>query len=127
MATPSPTGSAAWWVRNIWDLAIDDASVLHTTFSNVTDVRQDQAFPDNYPGGDHPAKTGAAEVNTLGYTAQNRAWGDTVYHLTYTVAHSEASASVRFTGEFRDVYAVPEGWGIDNVVVSVAPRPRSPM
>ena len=70
---------------DVWKLSINDGPVLlHTTFSNTGGEGNRQAYPDMYPGGDHPARSGATENFTLGYPRYGSEWGDAVYHLDYT-------------------------------------------
>jgi hypothetical protein len=75
---------------DIWDLSIvGEQTLLHTTFSNTgIEANQYQAYPDNFPGGNYPARTGAAESNTLGFTVvdyggeimDRRSSGDALYN-----------------------------------------------
>jgi cysteine-rich repeat protein len=105
---------------DIFDLSVGGGgSLLHTTFSNGhwdTD-EFGQAYPDAYPGGQHPYGTGASELNSLGYL-----WGpvpmDSVYSLSFTFAHTEASLSLSFSGANLSPLT-DESWGIDNVVVEI--------
>lgn len=96
---------------DIWDLSVQDSStLLHTTFSKG----QRQAYPDPYPGGDHPARTGVTEYNTLGYSY----YGDAVYHLSYTFPHSASSLVLNFSASGLQGLS-DESWGLDNVNVAV--------
>jgi hypothetical protein len=81
---------------DIWDMSVADGpTLLHTTFDNQPeDPEHRQAYPDAFPGGDHPAQTGAAEINTLGYTF----FGDSVYQLSFTFSHSSSSLILDFSG-----------------------------
>jgi uncharacterized repeat protein (TIGR01451 family) len=120
-----PTGSGTPGPDE-WELNVVGGPVLlHTTFTNID---QDppfnfrQAYPDNYPGGDHPARTGAIEVNTLGfdssYTGHPDA-NDSVYHLVFIFPHSASSIVLNFAGiGLQPVF--DESWGLDNVQVSVS-------
>jgi hypothetical protein len=105
---------------DIWDLSVRDGdSLLHTTFSNLAEFTQ--AYPDAFPGGDNPAQTGAAEVNTLGFVYSDPASGfsevvDSVYRLTFTFPHSASGLTFDFSGSnLEDVSN--ESWGLDNVQV----------
>jgi Ca2+-binding RTX toxin-like protein len=97
---------------DIWDLSVTGGPILlHTTFTGAA-FDLSQAYPDNYPEGDHPAGTGAAEVGTLGYSL------DSVYRLRFTFPHADSSVQFDFSGinlqEIGD-----ESWGLDNVEVAV--------
>ena len=96
---------------DIWDLSVQDGpTLLHTTFSKG----QRQAYPDTYPGGDHPARTGALENNSLGYSF----YGDSVYHLSFTFPHSANSLVLVFSASGLQGLG-DESWGLDNVNVSL--------
>lgn len=96
---------------DIWDLSVADGpTLLHTTFSNVEDYDWWQAYPNAYPGGHHPPHTGAAEIDTLGFTY----FGNAVYRLSFTFPCSESFLELNFSAsrlqELQD-----ESWGLDNV------------
>jgi hypothetical protein len=97
-----------------WSFGISgDTPLLTTTFSTYGPA---QAFPDSYPGGDHPWGTGSLEQNTLGYPTDT--WdNDFVYHLSYTIPHSSGSVSFSFSGWNLQGVA-DESWGLDDVVVA---------
>ena len=99
--------------------------MLHTTFSNISHIEgYSQAYPDAYPGGDYPARTGAAENNTLGYTFDDRPL-DSVYQLGFTFPHSAGSLVLNFSA-FGLQELWDESWGLDNVEVSVIAKPEGP-
>ncbi len=98
---------------DIWDLTAPDApNLLHTTFSNAGGLNQ--SYPDLYPGGNNPPRTGATESNTLGYSP----WGDTVYPLSYTFPHTEAGLGLDFSAAGLQGLS-DESWGLDNVSVGI--------
>jgi len=100
---------------DIWGASADGGlPFILTTFRNETPGDGDgfQAYPDFWPGGEHPARTGASENDTLGYDA------DAVYHLSYTIPHTAGDVVYYFFG-FPDL--AEEDWGLDNV--SVTPEP----
>ncbi len=90
-------------------------AAFETTFCNGADSNP-QAYPDAYPGGSNPYETGAAEIDTLGYSLQD--YGDTVYRFSRTFSHSDPSVSLRFYSLGLQTLA-DESWGLDNVVVQV--------
>jgi hypothetical protein len=95
---------------DVWDLRIEgEAPLLHTTFENY-DARRVQGYPGAYPGGVYPARTGALEVNTLGYTA------DAVYRLSFTFAHATNVLRLAFSSPRLQALS-DESWGLDNVLV----------
>lgn len=103
---------------DIWDLGVQGGAILlHTSFANFDTAGFRQAYPDTYPGGDHLARTGAAENNTLGYPMG----GDSVYHLRFTFPHSAKSLVLKFTGDCATgpglTAKTDESWGLDNIEV----------
>lgn len=131
--TQSWDGNNSYYGPDIWELNIAGGpSLLKTTFSNVSDA---QAYPGSYPGGNNPARTGAAASNTLGFSFM----GDTTYHLSYRFAHTDSTLTVLFsasgllqgdTGGWT--IQNDEGWALDNVEVQmqaseVLPTPTTPM
>lgn len=94
--------------------------LLTTTFSNHASCGQ--AYP---TGGNNPARTGADESNTLGYTF----FGDTVYNFTgaeaFTFPHVGSTLTFGFTG--ANLQGITdESWGIDNLTVDIALTRVSP-
>ena len=108
---------------DVWDLnAGGGPTLLHTTFSNWE--HYSQAYPDPYPGGDHPARTGAVENNTLGYRHIDDLL-DAVYRLNFTFAHSAGSLVLYFSAIGREELS-NESWGLDNVEVGVMVKSEVP-
>jgi len=107
-------GNSTGWGPDEWDLSVAGGStLLHTTFSNFTN----QAYPDTYPGGNFPARTGATENNTLGYIGFGRTM-DSVYRLSFTFSHSASSLGLNFSASGLQ-HLADENWGIDNIVINV--------
>lgn len=113
------------WDGNInpdtWQFKVDGQTWLLTTFDNQ-DYYSDhfQAYPDLYPYGSHPPRTGAKENNTLGYEFDHRPM-DAVYGFSFTIPHSSTNLELTFianglTPDFSD-----EGWGIDNITIYTIP------
>ncbi|MCH7556722.1 MAG: hypothetical protein IIB56_04605 [Planctomycetes bacterium] len=100
--------------EHFFELSIDDGPVLMTTsFSHNPDSTQ--SYPDNYPGGDYPGQTGAAEVDKLGYIPN----GDMVYSFpdpnrSFTFTHTNSTLVVRFSGS-----GSAGQWGLDNVCITL--------
>jgi hypothetical protein len=109
---------------DLWSFSVPGASVtLTTTFSNVDYAPSfvyPQSYPDVYPEGEHPPRTGAAEVNALGYVYDppSGQFGDSVYHLAYDLQHT--GSSVQFLFDAPSLQTFPdETWGLDNVLVEI--------
>jgi hypothetical protein len=110
---------------DIWQLKVDEGpTLLHTTFANVPpDIKDfNQAYPDDYPGGDYLPYTGAAEIKTLGYTEIPSPAPDSVYRLNYTFAHTENILRLDFSGQGLQGIQ-DESWGLDNVNVTISLAP----
>ena len=91
------------------------ANLLTTTFSNTEEFDHNQGYSALNPNGDFEAMTGAAEKNTLGYSF----FGDSVYNLSFTFAHTGSSVQFDFSGMGLQNLA-DESWGLDNVVVETS-------
>jgi len=116
-----------------WKLAVDGGpTLLDTTFSNDhPNSRGDgQAYPENWTSGmtPHPPRTGATEVNTLGYTymygTQPGGPMDSVYTLNYTFAHSGTNVTLEYSA-WNLQGITDESWGLDNVTVTAIPEPAT--
>lgn len=125
---------------DVWNLSVAGGpTLLNTTFSPVDfpvgtpiPAPRRQAFPDAFPGGDNPARTGAAENNTLGYTFFFGSIGelravDSVYNLSFTFDHTASSVVFNFSASGLSPGIADESWGLDNVRVesAVVPEPGS--
>lgn len=127
-ATIDPQGTVRALGPDIWSLEVVRGPVLlYTTFSNIGYVPEwgRQSYPEDYPEGDYPARTGAAENNTLGYLytfPERRELGtrpmDSVYRMYFTFEHSESLLWLRFIGAVTEEHP-NESWGLDNVLVRV--------
>ncbi|MBI3957947.1 MAG: hypothetical protein HY328_03980 [Chloroflexi bacterium] len=91
--------------------------LLDTTFANIPGFPQ--AYPDGYPGGSHPAQTGAVAANSLGYVFGNAVM-DATYHVERTFAHTGRSLTLDFQA-FGLQTPEDESWGLDDVTVTVDP------
>lgn len=105
---PSPLDSP-----DLWQLSeIGGPILLNTTFSNTHHF---QSYPGNYPAV-YPARTGAVENNTLGFSE------DSVYRLTFTFTHTAPTLRLLFSGMPT---SPDERWGIDNIKVYAVPEPST--
>ena len=110
---------------DVWRLSeASGVQLLQTTFSNVGFIERydHQAYPDAYPDGDHPARTGADERNSLGYLHNFPDLGvgtrpvDAVYNLTFSIEHDDALLWLVFEASGLTGHG-DENWGLDNVTV----------
>jgi hypothetical protein len=119
-----------------WSLSVEGGPVLlDTSFSNPLNGTADnpQSYPGVYGHDLFPARTGATEVNALGYwNISPTRFGDSVYHLSFTFPHYSDELSLVFrangvTGGPPSMTGLTdETWGLDNVQVAVTvPEPAT--
>lgn len=90
-------------------------NLQNTTFS----INSPQCFPSDCPAS-NPLRTGADETaNSLGYPVSTF-FGDSVYNLSYSFAHTGSTLTASFTGLGLQAIG-DESWGIDNLLVEVTP------
>jgi uncharacterized protein (TIGR03437 family) len=109
-----------------WSLSVQGGPMLlDTTFSNNPKTGAYDLSLQNYPVANSAYQSGAAAVNTLGYTF----YGDSIYHLTFTFEHTGDTLVLNFSSSmFEGKGTDDESWGLDNVRVSTnqdAPIARS--
>lgn len=100
---------------DIWGCRVVGGTNLFRTTFAACDGDNRQAYPDGYPGGDHPARSGASLTNSLSGC-------DVTYRLQFEIAHTDSSVAIEFYGEGLQAVA-DESWGIDNVAVLTAGGP----
>lgn len=112
---------------DIWQLSVDGGPILlHTTFCSITrpeNVGARQAFPYTYPAVDFPPNTGAAEVQTLGFSWIRLKY-DALYDLSFQFPHASNTLVLDFSALGLEALD-NESWGLDNVVVSLASVPSN--
>ena len=98
-----------------WGLRVQGGpTLLDTTFSNNPKTGADLS-QQNYPVANRPQQSGAASVNTLGYTF----YGDSIYHLSFNFPHTGDTLILNFSSSlFEGKGTDDESWGLDNVRVS---------
>lgn len=123
-------GSSTMWGASTWAVSVVKGPVLlYTSFANCgffTD-NNEQSFPDSFPAATHPAWTGAAEHQTLGYTVSwggpERTFGcDSVYKFRMAFPHEADSITLQFQG-FKHEATKSESWGLANVKVETLDAP----
>jgi hypothetical protein len=96
-----------------------DEDPAATTFSNVSSF---QAYPGSGTGADFPPGTGSRTNSHLGYGSCCEEVEDTVYEIKYSFEHSAANLDLSWlVGGAGWEDWDNEGWGLDNVVVSIPP------
>jgi uncharacterized protein (TIGR03437 family) len=98
-----------------WSLRVQGgATLLDTTFSNNPKTGADLS-QQNYPVANSPYQSGAASVNTLGYTF----YGDSIYHFRFNFPHAGDTLVLNFSSSlFEGKGTDDESWGLDNVRVA---------
>jgi hypothetical protein len=105
---------------------VTGAPAFRASFANVSGLSQ--SYPDPFgaggPAEDHPAKTGATEINTLGYLPFTVS-DDAVYHLSFFAPVAGTSLIFSVQDISNGAGLADESWGLDNVRVSSVPEPGS--
>lgn len=87
-----------------WRVTADGTTLWFVTFSNIAERNQ------NYPSADASARTGASEIDTLGYAV------DSVYFLKKTFTHSGNFLTLNFS---NSVSSDEERFGLDDIEISI--------
>ncbi len=115
-AIRSLDGSDSQFGPDIIEFSIDGALIKRTTFSNVYNPALSQAYPGDYPAAQNAAGTGAVSLGSLGYEQTAGQYTDAVYHIVFTETHTAGTIVFKVAGGGMDQW---EGWGLDNVRVTV--------
>lgn len=114
---------------DIFDVRLEDGLVLMSaTFNNGAPdtILAGQAYPDGYPGGQHPAFTGAREINSLGFTVPGFGAMDSVYRLQFSFAHTASFLKLVLQAKMGAAVGPGAAWGLDNVQINVTPLEQPP-
>jgi hypothetical protein len=104
-------GTDKWYIRT------NNGSVhFCTSFANTNILNPGQFFPNDCSGPVNPGRTGAVEIDSLGYGM------DSVYHLEFIFSHTENSLQVEFWAEGLQIIT-DESWGLDNVKLEITSEP----
>jgi len=107
---------------DLWDLSVEGGPALvHTSFALFTRDGGRQAFPDDFPYGDHPHRTGAFASNSLGFAYERPM--DASYHLDLAFPHTASALTLVFHSPGPPQEPWDESWGLDNVRVEALPKP----
>ena len=99
----------------------DGPTLLNTTFSNNPKTNSDASYQD-FPAPNSLPWTAALAKGTLGY---DWFFQDAIYRLQYEFAHTNANVAINFSSSLHEGKGTDdEAWGLDNVVVSIAPTYR---
>jgi hypothetical protein len=101
---------------DFWRLAVSGGpTLLNTTFCNTPEVSNKQAYPDDFPFGNHTGQTGSSEHGTLGCRFGTMDL-DAVYKLKFAFPHTGDSIKLNFSA-FDLQGGDDEYWGLANVIV----------
>lgn len=104
-----------------WQLTADGINLLFTNFANYTG-RNTQAYPNQLApfgsGGAFAPRTGAFDNGHLGFGTGD--FGDSTYRFSFTFTHTASNTALAFSS-YQNQSPGDEGWGLDNVSVSVTP------
>lgn len=96
-------------------LAMDNDTLLHTTFCNHYLQPGFQSFPGSYPAYNLPTTGAAALLDNICSVSDTLS---ALYSLEFKNAHSAAQTTIRFMGS-PDQNLCDESWSIDNVKVKL--------
>ena len=109
-------GNNTQWGPDIWTLAVDNDTLLHTTFSK--DNNSSQSYPENYPA-TNPGTTGAVATNLESLnlnSTHNQANKTQKFFINKSAVHTANTASITFSDQLvQDIDN--DSWGIDNIKV----------
>ncbi|MCP4589385.1 MAG: hypothetical protein GY842_01445 [bacterium] len=106
---------------DVWSLTTGEGQTLiETTFSYTASPRQ--AYPNSYPFGSNPGRTGSIENNSLGHSYYDsdgvlQQW-NSVYQVHSTFEHEADTLTLEFAAQGLEQQT--ETWGLDNVSVMLA-------
>ena len=111
---------------DIWQLKIDNETVINTTFSNsgcLPTYCQQQSYPKNFPF-HHDAGYGASRTDLPGRCRlANISGGTTMYRIEKIFNHSGPSLKLLFNDILKQNNATnmlcDESWSLDNLSVSI--------
>jgi len=107
-------GPDVWMLRGANNQTLIQTSFTHEGFT--------QAYPDSFPDGNNPERTGADENNTLGYSfgfpPPPLVPKDSVYNIEHTFPHTGNSLELNFSASMTEGIE-DESWGLDHVTVLV--------
>lgn len=102
-----------------WELTADGGVVFRSNFANF-EGGNTQAYPAQLPpigaGASNPPRTGQIAADHLGFGTGE--FGDATYRISVTFPHTGATLNLGFTSA-QNQPTSDEGWGLDNVVVSL--------
>ncbi|MDO8559659.1 MAG: hypothetical protein Q7S23_01295 [bacterium] len=102
---------------DVWEINVGDVrKLLRTTFSTTGSAGNRQAYPDEYPGGDHPAGTGALLHANHAYSQ---------YELRFSSPHVDSGMIINFLAGGLQALD-DESWALAKVRVSVSGTPQLP-
>jgi hypothetical protein len=120
-------GNSSIYGPDIFQIAMEgNAPIIRATFANVAGLTQ--TYPGNLNDGaatiNNPSKTGASEINALGYSPFTIS-GDAVYHFSFVVPATDGVLNFSVQ-DFSNGAGLPdESWGLDNMHVTEVPEPNS--
>ena len=109
-----------------WQTTAGGVNLLFTNFANFTGFGNTQAYtnqlPPFGPGGTFAPRTGASAAGHLGFGTGD--FGDATYHFSHTFSNAASSLAFAFTS-FQNQAPGDEGWGLDNVRVTINGTPAA--
>ncbi|MDB5002317.1 MAG: hypothetical protein JWQ34_542 [Mucilaginibacter sp.] len=111
---------------DIWQMLIDNALYINTTFSNldckVGNICPPQSYPDDYPNSNHNPRSGSYRTDLPGVCSMlSSPNGTTMYKITKTFKHVNQSLLLQCLDKLsQSNYTNPKcekSWSVDNISI----------
>ncbi len=111
---------------DIWQMLVDNALYVNTTFSNLScnagNICPPQSYPDDYPNSNHNPRSGSYRSDLPGVcSAVNSATGTTMYKIKKTFKHGNASLVLRCLDKLNQSNSsnpkCEKSWSVDNISI----------
>jgi Ca2+-binding RTX toxin-like protein len=96
---------------DLFSFAAEGDTLRTTTFANVKEA---QAYPEDYPGGENSAGEGSTAEGSLEYPDFG---GDSTYRLRFEIPHTSHDLTFSVITDGIDTEVDDESWGLDNFSV----------
>lgn len=111
---------------DIWELSVDGAEYISTTFSNLPcpQTCSPQSYPRNYSNNNTNPRTGASQVDLPAVcTPLEEGGGTSVYKISKTVEHSKNALILECIDRLKQDNTADklcdESWSVDNLTIDV--------
>ncbi|MES2376122.1 MAG: hypothetical protein V4553_06080 [Bacteroidota bacterium] len=110
---------------DIWQMLVDNALYINTTFSNLScnagNICPPQSYPDDYPNSNHNPRSGSYRADLPGVCSMlSSPNGTTMYKITKTFRHINQSLLLQCLDKLNQNYPNPKcekSWSVDNISI----------